>query len=552
MSAPITFSHFTVHVFINHDPSIASVYLPDFFSDFPDLAWRLPQEYATPPRPEIPDILIDPRKGLGRHIFHQPFPNSTTLRELFEGLESEFDLDRKFIARFTIFPQHYPEVGTYPEWHDKPLPWNMTLAEVAMLDHDAVTTGQYAGVADQYTPVLHLVAETKAATLKRILGGISGKNFLAHVLGEPYPYQGDIWNRLEAFINCYGNSSVPEIVLMLWQWRSALYSLQYLKNEREKLIVKDPVDRGALQSLTSKIEEFRNKKAEAKQSISVLASQWENWVLKQSYSTDDGSDNGELGDNEVEEIVRAVLGQRRVVEQWGRSGKREPLRGMLRKAWSHGRGSTMQEQPRVDALQPETSDAKTDRSEEPRQMISKEEVSEQASLQGSPDTGVVKTIPFRSSDGALCPEDAKFTVKSGILSWGQILPIHYSSIQDNLTNNAGGVPNLLPGGTIKQHVYTYKSAARVGDWKVRQYYSNWRATDPWDPDGEKQPAGWVVCHDDIHPLEVLKKVRAINLGYQAISNGNGHTDKVSIGNYHQLTIDFSLILHEGCVVYRKV
>jgi hypothetical protein len=442
--------------------------------------------------------------------------------------------------------------GTYPKWHDKPLPWNMTLAEVAMLDHDAVTTGQYAGVTDQYTPVLHLVVETKAATLKRSLGGISGKHFLAQILGEPDLYEGDMWNRLEAFTNCCGSNSVPDIVLMLWQWRSAFYSLQYLKNERKKLLVKNPIDGDTLQSLKSKIEEFQGKKAEAKRSISVLASQWENWVLKQNYSTDDGSNNGELGDNEVEENVRAVLGQRRVVKQWGKSGEKKPLLEMLRKAWSHRRGSTIQEQPRADALQPEISDAKTHRLEEPWQMISKENVPEQASQQGSPDTGVVKTIPFRSSDGALSPELAKFTVKSGILSWGQILPMYYSLIQDHSTNNAGGIPDLLPGGTIKQHVYTYKSAARVGAWKIRQYYSNWGATDPWDPDGEKQPAGWVVCHDDIHPLEVLKKVRAINLGYGAISNGNGHTDKVSISNYHQLVIYFSLILHEGCIVYWKV
>lgn len=97
--------------------------------------------------------------------------------------------------------------------------------------------------------------------------------------------------------------------------------------------------------------------------------------------------------------------------------------------------------------------------------------------------------PFRSSDGALSPELAKFTVKSGILSWGQIIPMYYNLIQDNVTNNAGGAPNPLPGGTIKQHVYMYKSAARVGDWKVRQYYSDWAATDPCDPDGEKHPAG---------------------------------------------------------------
>ena len=158
----------------------------------------------------------------------------------------------------------------------------------------------------------------------------------------------------------------------------------------------------------------------------------------------------------MEDRVRTVLGQRRVVEQWGKSGKRESLRDMLQKAWSHGKSSTTQEQQQVDALQAESSHAKTDRPEELWQMIPKKEVSEQASHEASPDTGAVKAIPFRSVNGTLSPELASFTVKSGILSWGQILPIYYSSVQDKLTNNAGGIPNLLPGGTIKQHIYTYK------------------------------------------------------------------------------------------------
>src|SRR5258708_6231423 len=48
------FSDFTVHVFVNHDPFIASVLLPDLFSEFSESAWRLPQEIATPRRPEVP------------------------------------------------------------------------------------------------------------------------------------------------------------------------------------------------------------------------------------------------------------------------------------------------------------------------------------------------------------------------------------------------------------------------------------------------------------------------------------------------------------------
>jgi hypothetical protein len=566
MSADQTPSHFTVHIFINHDPSIASVFLPDLFSNFPESAWRLPQEYATPSRPvespgktpgNIPrhvlkELLTDPRKGLGRYIFNQPFPNSTKLGELSESLESEFDLHKKFLATFTIFPQQYLKDVTYSEWNGKPLSWNMTLAEVAMLDCHAVTMGQYSEVADQYAPVLHLVVETKSATLKRSLGGILGKHFLVQILGEKYSHQGDIWNRLESFIGCYEENWLPDIVVMLRRWRSAYHAVQYLKNDREILAAKREVDESALQSMTAKIEDFQRKKIKFKQSISVLANQWENWVLMQNYSTEDSVGNRELGDDKVEDKVQDVLGQRRVAGQWGNSGEKDSLRDMLQKAWSSKRNPTLGEHHHVDVLQSKNSEARTNRTEEPQRMISKEEEPEQASHQGRPTVIDIETIQFRSANGTISPKLANFTVKSGILSWGQILPIYYSSVQDKFTNSAESVPNSLSGGTIKQNVFTYKSAARVGDWKVRKYYSSWRAADPYDPDGEKQPAGWVICHDDIHPLEVLKKVRAINPESNAISNGNGHADKVSLSVLCPVILAFSLILHEECVVYWKV
>src|SRR6266498_4007102 len=91
-------SDFTVHIFVNHGPFIASIILPDLFSDFPDSVWKLPQLIATPPRPaELPqpissqisqsllqELYADPRKGLGRYVFSDPLPSSTTLRELSE------------------------------------------------------------------------------------------------------------------------------------------------------------------------------------------------------------------------------------------------------------------------------------------------------------------------------------------------------------------------------------------------------------------------------------------------------------------------------------
>ena len=547
MNASPTLSDFSVHVFVNHDPFIASVLLPDLFSEFSDSVWRLPQEIATPPRPEVPpnpippslfmELGASPRKGLGRHIFPDVVPSSTTLRELSESMEQEFSLNRRLVAKFTIFPQGHLKDGSLPKWHDQPLPWDITLGEVALLDEDAVATGQYAGVADQYAPVLHLVIETKAAALNRCLGGIVDEKSLARVLREEYKYRRDIWSRLQSFIDAFPQTSYPEIVNALQQWRSTFYSLRYLENERDKLIIQEPVDQNVLQAVASNIEKFKSQKLGAKLSISALACQWENWILKQNYGHDDHVGNEDLGDDQVEEKVRFVLRQRSLVVEWGKSEKEESLGEILRQSYGHGRENTRtNEQQQVNLMRPGSSNARTDKSEDRWDIFSKEEVTEQPCNQAFPDTCEVKTLLFHHADGTLDPELAKFTVKSGILSWGQVLPIYYGSLQEKLTNNANSPLEMLPGGTIMQYIYTYKSAARVGDWKVRRYYSNLRAGDPWDPDAEKFQAGWVVCHDDIDPLDIVQRVRALGTRYGpgAVSNGNEHTDKVGLGAISQL------------------
>jgi hypothetical protein len=547
MNASPIFSDFSVHVFVNHDPFIASVLLPDLFSQFSDSVWRLPQEIATPPRPEVPpnpippslfrELWASPRKGLGRHIFPDVVPSSTTLRELSESIEQEFSLDRRLVAKFTIFPQEHLEDGTLPKWHDQPLPWDITLGEVALLDEDAVATGQYAGIADQYAPVLHLVIETKAAALNRCLGGIVDEKFLARALGKEYRHRRDIWSRLQSFIDAFPPASYPEIVNALRRWRSAFYSLRYLENKREKLIIQEPVDQNVLRTVASNIKKFQSQKLGAKLSSSALASQWENWVLRQNYGHDDHIGNEELRDDQVDENVRFVLRQRTLVVEWGKSEKKESLGEILRESYGHG-GKNMRtnKQNQVNSMRPGSSNASTDKSEERREMVSKEELTEQRCNQAFPATCAVKTLPFRRANGTLDPVFAKFTVKSGILSWGQVLPIYYGSLQEKLTNNANGPLEMLSGGTIMQHVYTFKSAARIGDWKVRRYYSNLRAGDPLDPDAEKFQAGWVVCHDDIDPLDIVQRVGAIGTRYGpgAVSNGNEHTDKVGLGATSQL------------------
>jgi hypothetical protein len=538
MSAP-TFSDFTVHVFVNHDPLIASVLLPDLFSEFPDPAWRLPQEIATAPRPEVPpspipqsllqELRISPRSGLGRYVFPDVLPYSTTLRQLSQSLEQEFGLNLRLLAKFTIFPQGYLEDGTLSKWHDKPLPWDMTLGEVAFLDGDTVETEQYAGIADQYTPVLHIVIETKAAALQRCLGVVVDEKFLAKALAEEYKHLSGIWSRLAAFINSFPPSSHPEIVKALQRWRSAFYSLLYLERERAKLIVQEPVDENNLQEATRNIEKYQIQKLEAKFSISMLASQWEKWVLKQDYSHHDHNHSEELRDDEVEDKVLLVLRQRIMVVEWGKSEKKQSLLEFLQSShFQSGKGLNFDERQQPKPILPESIDITTNKSEEQWELISRGEVAEQPYNQAFPDPRLVNTLPFRLTDGSLNHELAKFTVKSGILSWGQILPIFYASLQENFTNSAVEIVKPLPGGTIRQHVYTYKSAARAGDWKVRRYYGKRRADILFDPDGEKFQAGWIVCHDDVDPMDIVQRVRALGSKYGpgSISNGNEHTDKV--------------------------
>jgi hypothetical protein len=526
------FSDFTVHVFVNHDPFIASVLLPDLFSEFPESAWRLPQEIATPRRPEVPpnpipesvvrQLMTRPRRGLGRLVFHDVVPYSTTLRELSLSLEQEFGLNRKLLAQFTIFPQGYQDDGTLPKWHNKPLPWDMTLGEVAPLDLDAVAGGQYAGIADQFSPVLHIVIETKAAALQRSLGGVIEEKFQAQTLQETYKHRRDMWNLLAAFINAFPTRPYPNITGALQRWRSAFYSHRYLEGERAKLIVQEHVDKDDLQGVTRGLEKYQVQKMEEKFSISAMADDWEKWVLKQDYSHHDPNRNQELQDDEVENKVISILRQRAMVVEWGKSEKKQPLLDILRGSDSRsGEDLISKRRQQPYPILPE-------KSEEQRQFVSKGERADKPHESLCPDACSVNTLPFRLADGTLNHELAKFTITSGIISWGPILPIYHGLLQGNLTNNAAETLTPLSGGTILQHAYTYKSAARIGDWKVRQYYGNVSPETIFDPDGEKIHAGWIVCHEDIDPWDIVQRVRALGskFGPGAISNRNEHTDKV--------------------------
>ena len=127
--------------------------------------------------------------------------------------------------------------------------------------------------------------------------------------------------------------------------------------------------------------------------------------------------------------------------------------------------------------------------------------------------------PLRTSSGNLSPDSSSFTIRSGVLLWGQLHTVFAGSISSTLQQNAQSVPQQLPGGTIKQYQMTYRSAARNGEWKVRKAFD----TPPWC--SEEQPTaqfGWIIYHEAIDPLAAIDRCSRVG-----ISNGNTHVDKVN-------------------------
>lgn len=79
-----------------------------------------------------------------------------------------------------------------------------------------------------------------------------------------------------------------------------------------------------------------------------------------------------------------------------------------------------------------------------------------------------------------------------------------------------------------QRVYSYRCAARIGKWKVRRAFSNYKGVLRGEGEANKL-FGWVMCHEGFDALEVLERCSSITPG-GGISNGNGRVDKVVLGN----------------------
>lgn len=136
--------------------------------------------------------------------------------------------------------------------------------------------------------------------------------------------------------------------------------------------------------------------------------------------------------------------------------------------------------------------------------------------------GEIIVRPLRNGEKKL-PETA-FTITSGKLLWGHMQTVIAGSRAEDFDGNAKQVPPIVPGKTIRQHVYNYRCAARNGNWAVRKAYSNFNAL----PQGSKLPDtqfGWIIHHEDIDPLATVERCSRI-MPDGGISRGNTHHDKV--------------------------
>ncbi|KAH8656017.1 hypothetical protein BGZ60DRAFT_567871 [Tricladium varicosporioides] len=525
-------SEFTVHVFISHDPFIAPVFLPDLFTEtsFPDTLWKLPPAITPPARPERTQEgmtnemtnapWIDVRAAVGRYILANPVAGSTTLHALAETIEGEFGLSRETTAHFTIYPQFGAVDWTSSLWHDVPLPSALTLAEVSQFDHLAISENQYVLTSEHYAPTLYLVLETKAAALKRTLG----VGFMGDFFGEAAKYDLDTWRRVESFDREYiGFSREPSIVALFRQWRQKFWVLKYLQSQ---VLSQHDAGSDEAEKLAERVKDTEMKKEKIRGSILALIRQWEEWVL----GIKGGEGVAELRDEDVEERMMRVLSQRAIIREWVKTreeGEKLPV-GRLREAYEKGEKLSVQ-------------GGKSANTQEVKGEVDGDG-SKETSLENEPPANGediekrnnITTSSFRDPDGTLNASQGTFIIESGVLSWGQILPLYFAFRQQNLTQNAESIPKMLEGGTIRQYVYTYKSAARNGKWKVGRYGSSCNTVDPLDPGAKKDRVGWVIYHSDIDPMGVLERVRGLaGTGPGAISNGNNHIDKdvLYIGRY---------------------
>jgi hypothetical protein len=483
-------SHFTVHVFLNHHPVVAHALLPDLFIDFPDSAWKLEPLEKQPPRPrekpprKTEHHWVEPRDQLGRYIFREPVAGDTTLLQISEKMEREFDIARRYQAQFTIYPQYFDQEGRYPEWHNRPMSWNMTLADIQPLDKNAgdrAADGRALQTPIGNAPVIHLVLETKAAAVPRILH----TEFLDAHLGDPYGFFRDEWNGFDSYWHASPwYQDWPQLHSLLASWRVARAVHTYLTLQRAK---------GRLGAENEELKEHggrgghEGKGREELEKMSWLVTQWEDWFVNRDF---ENFETRHLGPDEVEAKVMSVMRHSyQVTDEWILSERRQTLKESLEEEYYTNRPWLTQEDRanseagRVERLKHSTQIVRNPVTEDLTALAGDYQVPSQK----------IETHKFRGPDKKLLPDRASFTVTSGSLLWGQMIPLYTTLSNPNFTENADHMPPALEGGTILQHRYSYRSAARNGRWRIRPFYERVRLSGAGailaDPDAQEVLGG---------------------------------------------------------------
>ncbi|KAJ3336506.1 hypothetical protein HDU93_002676 [Gonapodya sp. JEL0774] len=139
----------------------------------------------------------------------------------------------------------------------------------------------------------------------------------------------------------------------------------------------------------------------------------------------------------------------------------------------------------------------------------------------------ISSFSYRNPNTIAEDDDSSFTVASGYLLWGQLATIAYAGVMSPATPSDAptALPERLTGGTIIQHVFSYRAKCRNGTWKVARISANYMGGDQvGDTPDDMMSVGWIVYHESVNPGNAVLRASRIN-GEQAISNGNTHVDK---------------------------
>ena len=302
---------FAVHVFIHHEPYVASALLPSLFSSstFPDELWKLP------PLEGVSDLL-DARHRLGRYVLPSRLPGSTCIAHVAEIMETEFKIDASFQAGLKLFPPS--DTTNRTDWHGKVLPRDAKLDQAYSHD-DYKQEGK-----------LHLVLETKATAI----GRIAGVDFIEDALGDEYratrlPQNRDTFDAWHQI----GRFSIPVVIEALFRWRETYYKLKYLNGIQKQLRLEDKELFGSdelvqkRRNVEEEAETLTTQKQEAIADFQLCIQQWREWVFNRHLQAERA-----WGDDDIEPAWEDMRRERnQLADAWknyapmrdGRGGDRQ-------------------------------------------------------------------------------------------------------------------------------------------------------------------------------------------------------------------------------------